>query len=228
MFSPIAGQNSRGNITIWGSFPSLPGDEAPRRVCDIYGGFNGNSWGSEYMAIGVGNSDNNDASNPTIEQVRIYTNTITLNKPISPNYSYPVSSPSYIGWSQLKRVTTYYSDTTMRGWCCNDVALPQGIYRIDLFSYFGYPFNVSYFYTFTCWSNSYIGDGQTTDLNNTTDYHIWIKYWAPYSIDWGWCYSATLNNTGSNFHPYWAAAVATGQTFSGFNNVLQMVYTRIG
>ena len=91
IFSPISGQNSRGNITLWASFPSLPSDLAPRRVCDIYGGFNGNSWGSEYMAIGVGNNNNsNDGLNPTVEQLRIYANTITINRPITPNYSYPV------------------------------------------------------------------------------------------------------------------------------------------
>jgi hypothetical protein len=92
-FEPQSAQNAKGNIQIHGCFPSLPGDTAPRRVCDIYGGFTGNSWGAEYMALGVGyNSVTNDVSNPTIEKIRIQSDTTIFYTPLTPSYSYPVGS----------------------------------------------------------------------------------------------------------------------------------------
>jgi hypothetical protein len=97
-FEPQAGQNAKGNIQIHGCFPSIPGDTGPRRVCDIYGGFTGNSWGAEYMALGVGyNSVTNDASNPTIEKIRIQSDTTIFYTPLTPNYSYTFESGAGVG-----------------------------------------------------------------------------------------------------------------------------------
>jgi hypothetical protein len=48
------------------------GDNTPRRSADIWSGFNGGSWGNEYIAFGVGNNgSSNDAQNQTAEKMRI-------------------------------------------------------------------------------------------------------------------------------------------------------------
>ena len=48
------------------------GDNGPRRAADIWTGFNGGGWGTEFLAIGVGNNGSaNDAANITSEKVRI-------------------------------------------------------------------------------------------------------------------------------------------------------------
>jgi hypothetical protein len=92
-FEPLSAQNARGNIQFYGCFPSIPSDTAPRRVCDIYGGFTGNAWGAEYMSLAVGNNSvNNDTSIPTTEQVRIQTDTTIFYKPLTPAYTYPIGS----------------------------------------------------------------------------------------------------------------------------------------
>lgn len=48
------------------------GDANPRRAADIVAGFNGSSWGSQFLAFHVGNGASpNDPAAPTVEQVRI-------------------------------------------------------------------------------------------------------------------------------------------------------------
>jgi len=48
------------------------GDNGPRRAADIWSGFNGGVWGTEYLSFGVGRGGSaNDASDVTIERMRI-------------------------------------------------------------------------------------------------------------------------------------------------------------
>jgi hypothetical protein len=74
---PVDGTRiKRGNISLWGTFDTNGySDYANRRCCDIYGGFSGGTWNTEYMSFGVGSEwvspYTNDASNPTMERMRI-------------------------------------------------------------------------------------------------------------------------------------------------------------
>jgi hypothetical protein len=59
---------------FWSTFGSGT-DYVPRRSADIYSGFNGGTWGTEYLTFGVGyGGSNNNAANITTEQLRINAN----------------------------------------------------------------------------------------------------------------------------------------------------------
>ena len=107
-FKPTDGQNSQGNISLAGCFPSIPGDIGPRRVCDIYGGFSANAWGTEYMSIGVGRGgaiNDGDIGVPTIEQMRISGSAITVNQPITPSYLPSAITSTQIGYTVKETLT---------------------------------------------------------------------------------------------------------------------------
>lgn len=61
-----------GTYSIYGSFSS-GGDYLPRRVSDMWGGFDGDAWGTEYIAwgVGVGASDSNETGARTDERLRL-------------------------------------------------------------------------------------------------------------------------------------------------------------
>ena len=55
---------------------------------------------------------------------------------MTPNYTYPVSSPSQIGWTQsIETGFTLTFDTSDRCNACNTTAMVQGIYAIKFFIY---------------------------------------------------------------------------------------------
>ena len=78
----------------------------------------------------------NDAGTGNIELGNASGGNITLFKPLTPNYTYPVSSPSQIGWTQsIETGFTLTFDTSDRCNACNTTALVQGIYAIKFFIY---------------------------------------------------------------------------------------------
>ena len=132
-FQPTDAQNNQGNISLSGCFPSIPGDIGPRRVCDIYGGFGSNAWGTEFMSIGVGRGGaTNDGAigTPTIEQMRISGSTITVNKPITPSYLPSTITSTQIGYTVRETLTggNLVSGTEKR--IMADKTLPAGKWLI--------------------------------------------------------------------------------------------------
>jgi hypothetical protein len=70
--APGGAEGRRGIASLWSTFVSTPGDTLPRRTADIVAGYNGGNWGTEYVAIGVGNNGaGNDAAGLTSEKLRI-------------------------------------------------------------------------------------------------------------------------------------------------------------
>ena len=70
------GQGSIGGkpgISFYPTFDNFPSDQGPRRTADILAGFNGGSWGTQYLAFHVGEASN-DAQSLTPERVRIIAN----------------------------------------------------------------------------------------------------------------------------------------------------------
>jgi hypothetical protein len=73
-FVATSGDTANGlkaGYSIYSTFQSTPGDNAPRRTADIWGGYNAGAWGNEYLAFGVGTGGSNDAGLQTTERVRI-------------------------------------------------------------------------------------------------------------------------------------------------------------
>jgi hypothetical protein len=60
--------DQKANLQFRPTFGSFPADTGPRRAADIWGGFT-STWGTEYLAFGVGNGG--DANNLTTERMRI-------------------------------------------------------------------------------------------------------------------------------------------------------------
>ncbi len=67
------GLNLNGDVAIYSTFGGTTiTDYGPRRVADIIGGFNGGTWGTEYLTFSVGsNGTANDAQYVTAEKMRI-------------------------------------------------------------------------------------------------------------------------------------------------------------
>ena len=72
-------------ISFLPTFVATPGDNIPRRAADIWAGFNGGNWGTQYLAFGVGAAAN-DVGNPTPERMRIDGNgTLFLGQTTNPS-----------------------------------------------------------------------------------------------------------------------------------------------
>jgi trimeric autotransporter adhesin len=74
-FQARAGSTAQGQRAVYSFYPTFeatPTDNVVRRAADIVGGYNGGSWGSEFLSFNVGNnSAANDAGNITSEKMRI-------------------------------------------------------------------------------------------------------------------------------------------------------------
>ena len=58
--------------TFHSTFQNIPGDTGPRRSADIWSGYNGSAWGTEFLAFGVGKGGAaNDVGDMTNERMRI-------------------------------------------------------------------------------------------------------------------------------------------------------------
>lgn len=62
--------NQIANLRFDSTFGSFPADTGPRRTADIWGGFT-STWGSEFLAFGVGTGGGNDNNSLTYERMRI-------------------------------------------------------------------------------------------------------------------------------------------------------------
>jgi hypothetical protein len=71
-FSAFAAGNAQGQLAGMALYPTFvgTGDNGPRRAADVWAGFNGGNWGTQYLAFGVGNAGN-DAQDVTPERMRI-------------------------------------------------------------------------------------------------------------------------------------------------------------
>jgi hypothetical protein len=157
--------------------------------------------------------------------------TITINKPLISNYSYPISTPSQIGWMQIKTSSsTLTFNSTAKAYSCNTTALVQGIYDIRAYIFTGSSSftsgnQLAYFVS----SNTAIADGSTTftDPNNATFGYHYGRI-GPIAGDAVNNFSGMINNTGANFYPYWACAVTNSvqPSPSGFG-LVQITFTRI-
>jgi hypothetical protein len=61
-------------IGFWGTFENFPSDTGARRAADIRAGFNGGTWGNEYISFHVGigtGTTSNDSAAMTTERLRI-------------------------------------------------------------------------------------------------------------------------------------------------------------
>ena len=92
-------------IGLWGTFESFPSDTNARRAADLRAGFNGGTWGNEYISfhVGVGTgTTSNDSAAMTTERLRITKTAMTANVDIedtvgnvrTPRYSTITSSAS--------------------------------------------------------------------------------------------------------------------------------------
>ncbi len=70
--APSGSQGQRAIAGLWSTFANAPGDTGARRTADIVAGFNGAAWGTEYLALHVGNNSAvNDNATLTSEKLRI-------------------------------------------------------------------------------------------------------------------------------------------------------------
>lgn len=157
---------------------------------------------------------------------------LTALNPITPSYSYPVSSPSLIGWTQTITVTGRQFNTVTKAYACNTTALVAGIYIMRPYVYCGN----SSFYSGTqlinmVASNSPIANDANTgwiDPSNASPMGYLfsrIPYNTGDSIN---TVSWVVNNTGAGFYPYWAVAVNNSVALSPINNgVPQMNFFRV-
>ena len=92
-------------IGLWGTFENFPSDTNARRAADLRAGFNGGTWGNEYISfhVGVGTgTTSNDSAAMTTERLRLTKTTMTANVDIedtvgnvrTPRYSTITSSAS--------------------------------------------------------------------------------------------------------------------------------------
>jgi hypothetical protein len=69
-------------IGLWGTFENFPSDTNARRAADLRAGFNGGTWGNEYISfhVGVGTgTTSNDSAAMTTERLRLTKTTMTAN-----------------------------------------------------------------------------------------------------------------------------------------------------
>jgi len=67
-------QGQRSSISLYSTFQNTT-DNGPRRTADLIAGFNGTSWGGEYLGVNVGNNASpNDGEAVTSEKLRIQGN----------------------------------------------------------------------------------------------------------------------------------------------------------
>lgn len=149
-------------------------------------------------------------------------NNLTALNPITPSYSYPVSTPSLIGWYSVVTVTGRQFNTVSKAYCCNTTPLPAGMYIMRPYVYCG---NSSWF---SGWqlltlvaSNSFINNDATTGWvspSNITTVGLLESRLPTNSGDGIHTNSFVVNNTGASFYPYWAFSVLQQTALSPINN----------
>lgn len=92
-------------IGFWGTFENFPSDTNARRAADIRAGFDGGTWGNEYLSFhtGVGTSTSNDAAAMTDERLRI-TNTAVIATGVIEDSVSNVRTPRYTAISTTANI----------------------------------------------------------------------------------------------------------------------------
>jgi hypothetical protein len=147
---------------------------------------------------------------------------LTALNPITPSYSYPVSSPSLIGWYQVVTVTGRQFNTVNKAFCCNTTPLPAGMYIMRPYVYCGNSswYSGSQLLTLVA-SNSFINNDANTGWvspSNITTVGLLESRLPNNSGDGIHTNSFVVNNTGASFYPYWAVAVLQQVALSPANN----------
>jgi hypothetical protein len=152
--------------------------------------------------------------------------------PITPQYTYPVATPSLVGWTQVITTTGWTFNSITKAYACNTTPLVAGIYIIRAYVYCGN----SSFYSGTqiinlVASNSFITNNSTSgfiDPSNASPMgymYSRIPYNTGDSVNNA---PFVVNNTGAGFYPYWAIAVNNSvQINPAGNGVPQMNFCRI-
>jgi hypothetical protein len=172
------------------------------------------------------------ATSATSASLATTASNLTALNPITPSYSYPVSSPSLIGWIQVITATGRTYTTVNKAFCCNTTALVAGIYIMRPYIYAG---NSSWYSGFQLLSlvasNSFINNDATTgwiEPSNSTPMGYLQSRLPSNSGDGIQSNSFIVNNTGAGFYPYWAVAVLQQTTVSPAGScVPQMNFYRI-
>jgi hypothetical protein len=157
---------------------------------------------------------------------------LTALNPITPSYSYPVATPSLIGWIQVITVTGRQFNTVNKAFCCNTTPLVAGIYIMRPYIYCG---NSSWYSGFQLLSlvasNSFINNDANTgwvEPSNSSPMGYLQSRLPSNSGDGIQSNSFIVNNTGAGFYPYWAVAVLNQVALNPINNgVPQMNFFRI-
>jgi hypothetical protein len=157
---------------------------------------------------------------------------LTALNPITPSYSYPVATPSLIGWTQVITTTGWTFNNITKAYACNTTPLVAGIYIMRPYIYCG---NGSFFsgqqLINMVASNSFITNNSTSGFidpsNGSPMGYLFSR--MPYNTGDA-VHNATfvVNNTGAGFYPYWAIAVNnTTQISPAGNGVPQMNFFRV-
>lgn len=80
-YVPGGANGQRSGMAFYSTFENFPADSGPRRSADIWSGFNGGTWGAEYLAFGVGAAG--DAANITAERMRLTSAGLTVYKQVT-------------------------------------------------------------------------------------------------------------------------------------------------
>jgi hypothetical protein len=147
---------------------------------------------------------------------------LTALNPITPSYSYPVATPSLIGWYQVVTVTGRQFNTVNKAFCCNTTPLVAGMYIMRPYTYCGNSswYSGSQLLTLVA-SNSFINNDANTGWvspSSITTVGLLESRLPNNSGDGIHTNSFVVNNTGVNFYPYWAVAVLQQVALSPINN----------
>ena len=166
--------------------------------------------------------------------------TIALNRPLTPGYTYPISSPSQIGWTQSVNTGFTASFTTsVKTYACNTTSMPPGFYSINFFVYIqnGQLAAGGNILTVLQGSNSFKGNGTLVSAGGVTDpnggtygYHLLRTYsQTGFNMDTTLNLSWIINNTntgGSQYLPFMFLAINVTSA-SGTGAYVDATFTRI-
>jgi hypothetical protein len=175
----------------------------------------------------TGNASTSTSSN-------IATTAYNLNalNPITPQYTYPVATPSLVGWTQVITTTGWTFNSITKAYACNTTPLVAGIYIMRAYVYCG---NSSFFsgnqLINLVASNNFITNNSTTgwlDPSNASPMGYMYARIGAVSGDSVNNAPFVVNNTGAGFYPYWAVAVFNSvQINPAGNGIPQMNFCRI-
>jgi hypothetical protein len=218
-FNPSSNTLSTRNLTITGSTTAISAPNATAISAP-----NANITATTFTGALTGNASSSNVATTAY-------NLNALN-PITPQYLYPVATPSLVGWTQVITTTGWTFNSITKAYACNTTPLVAGIYIMRAYVYCG---NSSF--TFGSQIINLVASNSFINNNSTTG---WLD--PSNASPMGYLYSRipsnngdsvnnapfVVNNTGAGFYPYWAVAVNnTSQINPAGNGVPQMNFCRI-